>query len=71
MSCSEEKEIVVDTTDPYLWLEEVEGDDALAWVKSQNEITEARYSESESFTSTYDELLEEYQSNDRLSLIHI
>lgn len=22
--------------DPYLWLEEVEGDDALAWVKSQN-----------------------------------
>ena len=23
MSCSEEKEIVVDTTDPYLWLEEV------------------------------------------------
>ena len=30
MSCSEEKEIVVDTTDPYLWLEEVEGDDALA-----------------------------------------
>ena len=44
MSCSEEKEIVVDTTDPYLWLEEVEGDDALAWVRSQNEITEARYS---------------------------
>ena len=43
MGCSEEKEIVVDTTDPYLWLEEVEGDDALAWVRSQNEITEARY----------------------------
>ena len=71
MSCSEEKEIVVDTTDPYLWLEEVEGDDALAWVRSQNEITEARYSESESFTSTYEELLEEYQSNDRIPYAYV
>ncbi len=25
--------------DPYLWLEEVEGEDALAWVRSQNERT--------------------------------
>ena len=71
MSCSEEKKIVVDTTDPYLWLEEVEGDDALAWVRSQNEITEARYSESESFTITYEELLEEYQSNDRIPYAYV
>ncbi len=26
-------------TDPYLWLEEVEGDEALAWVRAQNERT--------------------------------
>ena len=78
MSCSEKKEVVVDemevfvdTTDPYLWLEEVEGDDALAWVRSQNEITEARYSKSESFNSTYEELLEEYQSNDRIPYAYV
>ena len=39
VGCSQEKEIVVDTTDPYIWLEEVEGVDALNWVKEQNEIT--------------------------------
>ena len=32
VSCSQEKEIIVDTTDPYIWLEEVEGVDALNWV---------------------------------------
>ena len=75
VSCSQEKEIIVDTTDPYIWLEEVEGVDALNWVREQNEITESLYAKSESYTNTYNELLEEYQSNDRipyvLSLIHI
>ena len=35
----EQAETEVVTTDPYLWLEEVEGEDALAWVRSQNERT--------------------------------
>ncbi|MBR9808184.1 MAG: S9 family peptidase [Alphaproteobacteria bacterium] len=35
----EQAEIEVVATDPYLWLEEVEGEDALAWVRSQNERT--------------------------------
>ena len=71
VSCSQEKEIVVDTTDPYIWLEEVEGVDALNWVKEQNEITKSRYAESDSFTKTYDELLEEYQSNDRIPYAYV
>ena len=60
VGCSQEKEkeIVVDTSDNYLWLEEVEGADALTWVNEQNEITKSRYAESESFTKIYEELLE-------------
>ena len=71
VSCSQEKEIIVDTTDPYIWLEDVEGVDALNWVKEQNEITKSRYAESDSFTNTYNELLEEYQSNDRIPYVYI
>ena len=62
MGCNTEKERVIDTTDPYLWLEDVEGADALDWVKSQNKITETRYAESEEFSSTYEELLKEFKS---------
>ena len=58
VGCSQEKEkeIVVDTSDNYLWLEEVEGADALTWVDEQNEITKSRYAESESFAKIYEEL---------------
>ena len=66
MGCNTEKERVIDTSDPYLWLENVEGADALDWVKSQNKITETRYAKSEEFSSTYEELLKEYQSTDRI-----
>lgn len=66
MGCNTEKERIIDISDPYIWLEEVEGLDALDWVKSQNEITETRYAESEAFSSTYEELLKEYQSTDRI-----
>ena len=39
--------------DPYLWLEDVEGKEALQWVESQNELTKERYSQAETFgTST-------------------
>ena len=51
---------VVNVEDPYLWLEEVEGEEALQWVQSQNEITQARYESSESFDNTYQFLLDEY-----------
>ena len=62
---------VVDVEDPYLWLEEVEGEEALQWVQSQNEITQARYEGSESFDNTYQFLLDEYNSDDRIPYAYI
>ena len=62
---------VVNVEDPYLWLEEVEGEEALQWVQSQNEITQARYESSESFDSTYQFLLDEYNSDDRIPYAYI
>jgi prolyl oligopeptidase len=34
-------ERIQERPDPYLWLEEVEGEEALAWVRSHNEVTQA------------------------------
>ncbi|MBL6820119.1 MAG: S9 family peptidase, partial [SAR86 cluster bacterium] len=62
---------VVNVEDPYLWLEEVEGEEALQWVQSQNDITQARYESSESFNSTYQFLLDEYNSDDRIPYAYI
>ena len=62
---------VVSIEDPYLWLEEVEGEEALQWVQSQNEIIQARYESSESFDSTYQFLLDEYNSDDRIPYAYI
>ncbi|WP_349270009.1 peptidase [Mycolicibacterium parafortuitum] len=39
MGCVTDTRPVVPTTDPYLWLEDVTGDDALAWVRAHNEPT--------------------------------
>ena len=62
---------VVNVEDPYLWLEEVEGEEALQWIQSQNEITQARYESSESFDNTYQFLLDEYNSDDRIPYAYI
>lgn len=62
---------VVNVEDPYLWLEEIEGEEALQWVQSQNEITQARYESSESFDNTYQFLLDEYNSDDRIPYAYI
>ena len=62
---------VVNVEDPYLWLEEVEGEEALQWVQSQNDITQARYESSESFDNTYQFLLDEYNSDDRIPYAYI
>ena len=44
--------------DPYLWLEDVTGDEALDWVRARNEPTRAEFGDAEFETM-------------RLSLIHI
>ncbi|TWH06159.1 prolyl oligopeptidase [Rhodococcus rhodochrous J45] len=39
-----------DTTDPYLWLEDVTGEEQLGWVRARNDRTVEEYTRTESFT---------------------
>ncbi|SDD51859.1 prolyl oligopeptidase [Sanguibacter gelidistatuariae] len=43
-------------TDPHLWLEEVEGERALAWVRERNAATAASVAATEAFAATEDEI---------------
>lgn len=52
--------------DPYLWLENVDGAEAMAWVESQNALTKKRYEETQLFQDIYDQSLATLNSNDKL-----
>jgi prolyl oligopeptidase len=52
--------------DPRVWLEEVEGEEALAWVEGQNERTFERLQGDPRYQDLYDQALEIYQSEDRI-----
>ncbi|WP_203290823.1 prolyl oligopeptidase family serine peptidase [Maricaulis parjimensis] len=52
--------------DPRVWLEEVESEDALAWVEGQNERTFSRLQGDERYEGLYQQALEIYQSEDRI-----
>ncbi|MEM1147843.1 MAG: hypothetical protein AAGH49_08630, partial [Pseudomonadota bacterium] len=45
-------------TDPYLWLEEVEGEAALAWVSAQNERTLSAIQDHPVYQDNYDKVLD-------------
>jgi len=53
-------------TDPYLWLEEVESDRALSWVREQNAITLAELQADPRFEQFESEALAIYEAKDRL-----
>ncbi|WP_084420649.1 prolyl oligopeptidase family serine peptidase [Henriciella litoralis] len=53
-------------TDPYLWLEEVEGEEALAWVKSQNERTLEDLQTGDMYERYYEDALDVLQSDERI-----
>lgn len=53
--------------DPYLWLEEIEGQRALEWVKAHNELTKARYGKSELFQDIYRRTLATLDSDEKLA----
>ncbi|GAA4820506.1 prolyl oligopeptidase family serine peptidase [Tomitella cavernea] len=42
--------------DPHLWLEDVDGEKQLAWVRERNAVTAARFTETERFAATRDRL---------------
>jgi len=53
-------------TDPYLWLEEVEGAKALDWVRGHNAKTEAELATTPEFKALESELLAIYDSTERI-----
>lgn len=48
--CGEKKNISSDSSDPYLWLEEVEGEKALDWAREQNKVSDAAFASLPLFT---------------------
>ena len=52
--------------DPYLWLEEQQGDRAMAWVRAENAKTTAVLEKDPHFASLYSEALAVAQSKDRI-----
>jgi prolyl oligopeptidase len=58
-----------DAVDPYLWLEDVTGERALAWVKEQNDPTIRELTSSEEFTALNARLLKILDSDKRIPSI--
>ena len=54
-------------TDPYLWLEEVEGQKALSWVEGRNEATLAVLKAQPMFEDTFEKALEILNSDERIA----
>jgi prolyl oligopeptidase len=52
--------------DPYLWLEDVTGDKAMAWVKEQNAVTQPAIEASPGFRELHQRLLAVYNSRERI-----
>ncbi len=61
MSAAEEQH-----SDPYLWLEEVTGDDALAWARARNEVVIERFATSDRFTELEHRLLDMLDTDTRI-----
>src|SRR4051795_10573172 len=55
-------------TDSYLWLEDIYGDDALAWVSEQNERTRSML-DTPTFKTTEQRILEVLDSDDRIPMV--
>lgn len=57
--------------DDYLWLEEVEGDKALDWVKSENSKTIQNFEDHEVFKNNYNQCLEILNRKDKIFSVNI
>ena len=56
-----------DNTDPYIWLEEIDGEKALDWARSKSEATLAVFKEHPAFQGMYEKNLEIYNSDERIA----
>lgn len=59
---------VTDQEDPYLWLEEVTGENALDWVRSRNAVVQQKY-ETAQFEQLREDFLKILDSDDRIPLV--
>ncbi|MEE4208420.1 MAG: prolyl oligopeptidase family serine peptidase [Parvularcula sp.] len=66
MGAFAQEEIDVTQNDPFLWLEEVEGEDALAWVREQNERSLALLEAHPAFGAMLNEAKTILNSSDRI-----
>lgn len=57
-------------SDPYLWLEDIEGDAPLAWAREQNAKTVQRYAQSDAFERMAAGILEVLDADDRIPMAH-
>lgn len=64
---SEQPMARIEGDDPYLWLEEVEGEEALAWVQEQNALTFDALKSDPLYDELYEASLEIYTSQDRMA----
>ena len=68
VSCVPKSESIPDMneTDPYIWLEEVEGETALNWVREQNTVTLTELQSDPRFQQFESEALAIYEAKDRI-----
>ena len=59
-----------ETTDPYLWLEDVAGEGALTWVRERNADTQTRLARGDRFETLRDEIRAVLDSDDRIPYPH-
>jgi prolyl oligopeptidase len=65
-SCGGEKNNSSDSTDPYLWLENVEGEKALDWARAQNKISDEAFKTQPLFAQLRDRFLEVFNDKERV-----
>ncbi|MGH8517289.1 MAG: prolyl oligopeptidase family serine peptidase [Panacagrimonas sp.] len=57
--------------DPYLWLEEIEGQKALDWVRAQNAVSQKELEAAPRFQASFDRLLAIYDSDARIPEVEL
>ena len=60
---------MAEEADPHIWLEDVEGEKALDWVREKNEVSVAEISQAPGFEDLQNRLLETYDSEDRIPYV--
>lgn len=63
--------VAQETQDPYLWLENIDGDKSLDWVRAANQKTDKRLTENPLYKSIYADALSALDSKDKLPEVNI